>query len=95
MSGKTCKPGSMGSVLFDTLTRWQEKAEILLANCQYFLGEVKFSIQTQASAQLPHQMPDKTLSSPGTHLTTLEEKTPLPNITHAHNRNMPFSKRKN
>ena len=68
---KTCKPGSMGSVLFDTFTIWQEKAEILLANCQCFLGEVKFSFQTQASAQLPHQMPDKTSSSTGTHPTTL------------------------
>ena len=73
----------MGSVLFDTFTRWQKKAEILLANCQCFLGEVKFSIQTQASAQLLHQMPVKTLSSPGTHPTTLEDKTHLPNITHA------------
>ena len=78
---KTCKPGSLGSELFDTFTRWQKKAEIFLANCQCFLGEVKFSIQTQASAQLPHQIPVKTLSSPKTHPTTLEDKTPPPNIT--------------
>ena len=54
-----------------------------LADCQCFLGEVKFSIQTQSSAQLPQQVPDTTPSSPGTHPTTLEDKTqtPLPNIT--------------
>ena len=67
----------------NTFTIWQEKAEILLANCQCFLGEVIFSIQTQASAQLPHQMPDKTSSSTGTHPTTLKDKTHLPKITHA------------
>jgi len=139
--GKTCKPGSLGSVLFDTLTRWQKKvpredekrgtdrfvnwtntmqgkgmfggcesvppklrdfsvfskqatgsrnqataklqeagllqraraekdekkAVTFLADCQCFLEELKFSIQTQSSAQLPQQVPDTTSSSPGTH----------------------------
>ena len=78
---ETCKPGSLGSVLFDTFTRWQKKAVAFLADCQCFLGEVKFSIQTQSSAQLPQQVPDKTSSSPETHPTTLEDKTPLLNIT--------------
>ena len=33
----------------------EKNAVTFLADCQCFSGEVKFSIQTQASAQSPHQ----------------------------------------
>ena len=61
----------------------EKKSVTFLGDCQCFLGEVKFSIQTQSSAQLPQQVPDTTSSSPGTHPTTLEDKTqtPFPNMT--------------
>jgi len=77
----TAKLQEAGSLQKARAEKEEKKTVTFLADFQCFLEVVKFSIQTQSSAQLPHQMPDKTLSSSGTHPTTLEDKTPLPNIT--------------